>query len=112
MESTIEQHGNARLVTIHGSIDASTAPEMTSLLERQIEVGHHYLALNLANVDFMSSAGIRCILHTIKLTQQAGGELRLIAVSPNVHKILEMGGLTTLLKIYEDNDTGLDGFSS
>jgi anti-anti-sigma factor len=112
MDSTIEQQGGATLIHIIGSIDAHTGPDATQLLEGQIRSGNHQLILNLAGVDFMSSAGVRCILNTLKLARQAGGDLRLAAIAPTVTKVLDMGGVTSILKTYADNDAALESFNS
>lgn len=112
MESTIEQHGGAVLIHLRGSIDASTAPTAIELLEQQVHSGNNQIVLNVSEVDFMSSAGIRCLLNTVKLARQAGGDLRLAAVAPVIQKVLDMGGITNIIQIYQDNTTALDSFVS
>jgi anti-anti-sigma factor len=47
---------------------------------------------------------LRALLATVKQARSAGGDFRLAGVLPPVHKVLEMSGFTTILKLYPDVD--------
>ena len=96
-----EQHiGQATVISIVGSIDALTAGEVTGFLSAQVQDGKRHLVADLSQVDFMSSAGLRTILATLKESRQGGGDLYIAAAQPGIEKILKMSGFTSILKSY------------
>jgi anti-anti-sigma factor len=80
----VEERGQVTVVSVEGSVDGTTAGELTSSLRGQVSSGNHQLVANLAGVDYTSSAGLRALLETVKDARQHGGDLRLAAVRPDV----------------------------
>lgn len=99
------------IVTIEGSIDTLTADQVTGFLSKRIGSHEIKLVVDLAHVDFMSSAGLRAILTILKESRQHGGDLRLAAAQPGVGKILKMSGFTNILKTYDTVDEAVNSFS-
>jgi anti-sigma B factor antagonist len=111
MEITQKKVNEITVLSIAGSVDALTAPEVTKTLSREISSGNHHLVLDLGQVEFMSSAGLRAILGALKESRQEGGDLRLAAAQPGVEKILKMSGFTNILKTYPTVDEATASFS-
>jgi anti-anti-sigma factor len=57
------------------------------------------LRLNLAEADFISSAGIGGLLHCHKRFREQGGELAILAPSRTIRQTFEMMRLQSVLKI-------------
>lgn len=95
-----EPQDKALVISITGSIDALTAEELTRHMSSEVERGHVRLVADLSGVDFMSSAGLRAILATLKRCRNAGGDLRLAGPQAGVERVLKMSGFTTLLKVF------------
>ena len=108
----MKQIDQTTLVSIAGSVDALTAGEVASFLSAQINTGHRQIVADLSRVDFMSSAGLRAILATLKETRQQGGDLRLAAAQPGVEKVLKMSGFITILKFFPTVDEAVASFGS
>jgi anti-anti-sigma factor len=88
------------VVTIEGSIDALTSGEVSAHLAGQISRGYLHMILDLSQVEYMSSAGLRAIMDGLKTSRQAGGDLRLAAPQPGVDKVLRMAGFPSIMKSY------------
>jgi anti-anti-sigma factor len=58
------------------------------------------VVVNLAAVDFVSSAGLRLILRLSRLLQAHGGELKLSDAQPMVANVLDTAGFDSLLHIH------------
>ncbi len=112
MEITAKQIDQTAVVSVVGSIDALTAGEVADFLSAQINQGHKQIVADLSQVDFMSSAGLRSILVTLKESRQQGGDLRLAAAQPGVDKILKMSGFTSILKTFSTVDEAVASFKS
>jgi anti-sigma B factor antagonist len=112
MEFHTKQVNDVTILTLNGSIDAFTAPGITELIDSQITSGNIKLVADLKGVDYTSSAGLRALLGGIKATRSRGGDLRLVAVQPDVLKVLNMSGFTNILQLFDSINTALNSFNS
>jgi len=112
VETSVKQQDQTTVVSITGSVDALTAGELTNLLLENIDSQHVRLVVDLGGVDFMSSAGLRAIMTSLKESRKHGGDLRLAAPQPGVEKILKMSGFTSILKSYSTLDQAVASFGS
>ena len=111
MEITSKKMDHATVISIEGSIDALTADQVTDYFNERMDEGNKQFIADLTRVDFMSSAGLRAILATLKQSRQKGGDLRLAAAQPGVKKILKMSGFTSILKTYPTVDEAIADLS-
>lgn len=102
MHLTVEQEGMATVISVEGSIDALTANEFQETMQAQLGQGNIHLVADLSGVDYASSAGLRAIIVGLKESRQSGGDLRLAAVPKGVYRVLELSGIDSILKIYDD----------
>jgi anti-sigma B factor antagonist len=112
MEITSSKLNHAIVISIRGSIDALTADQVTNYFSKRMDEGNNQFIADLTKVDFMSSAGLRAILATLKQSRQNGGDLRLAAAQPGVEKILKMSGFTSILKTYPTVGEAVADFSA
>ena len=92
MELTTEKNGTALIVRLSGELNAITAPELSDLLEKELD-GVDDLTLDYAECDYVSSAGLRVLLATFKQMKASGGSMRLANVGVNFMDVLENTGL-------------------
>lgn len=102
MEITYKQERQVTIVSIVGSLDALTAPQLTEFLSGQFASGNHRLVVDLGALDYTSSAGLRVLLNAVKEARSRAGDVRLAAVQQNVKKVFEMSGFTSIMKFYSD----------
>ena len=110
MDIVVEHRAPATVVRITGSVDGLTADTLLSTLQQQIDAGNIRLIGDLSGVSYTSSAGLRALLATVKSARQQGGDFRLANVLPPVHKVLEMSGFTSIIKLYADVDLAVASF--
>jgi len=101
----------ADIVQVSGSVDALTASVLTDYLSLKIDQDHNNLVLDLSEVEFMSSAGLRSVLAALKECRNKGGDLRIAGAQPGVEKVLKMSGFTNILKTFPDRENALASFS-
>ena len=82
------------LITANGRIDSSNAGELDNALKE-----HNKIALNLAGVTYMSSAGLRALVSAKKR-----GDIRIVSPSSRVTEVLELAGLNTMFKLFDTNE--------
>jgi anti-anti-sigma factor len=112
MVIVVEKRERVTIVSIDGSMDGTTARELVTSLKEQVTGGSPRLVGNLAGVDYTSSAGLRALLETVKDARQHGGDLRLAAVRPDVLRVLELSGFTSIMQVFDDVETAIASFGA
>lgn len=99
MEIRKEKQGDRLIVSIFGRLDTVTAPALETELRTSIN-GVTYLELNLENLEYISSAGLRVILMAQKVMNKQG---QMVVKHPNemVMEIFEVTGFADILEIEE-----------
>ena len=84
-------------VSVNGRIDTNTAPEFMEFL-KDVMVDIEELVIDLAEVDYISSAGLRVLLYAQK-TMNALGSMTVINVNSDIMETFELTGFTDILNI-------------
>ena len=85
------------MIPIEGFIDAEAAPELEERLDAVLKDAD-FLVLDLSNLDYISSAGLRVILKAQK-TMSAKGGMKVIHVNDNIMEVFEAVGFDEILDI-------------
>jgi anti-anti-sigma factor len=97
MEITEHRTGATLELRVTGRLDSYWADPLARRLEEVIREGAHHLRLNLAEVAYMSSAGIRVLVKFYRQLQGIQGSFAVSNPSQPVKTVLELAGLATLL---------------
>jgi anti-anti-sigma factor len=93
------ERGRVR-VTLHGELDLATAPEVERRLRELRESGFDHVVLDLRELAFMDSTGLRVVMREDAAARADGRTFALIAGPPAVQRIFEVAcavdGLTFL----------------
>ena len=100
MEIKIEQQDTVTIAAPIGEIDALTAKEVAAFLGNQLGEGKSQLVADLSQVGYMSSAGLRALLATLKEARHRGGDFRLAAAQDNVQQVLDMSGFSGIFQVF------------
>jgi stage II sporulation protein AA (anti-sigma F factor antagonist) len=86
-------------VSVDGKIDGASSPELENRLVAWLDEGETKVILDLQEVYYISSAGLRVVLMGAKRLQNKG-RLVLAGLKPEVKEIFEMAGFDTILDFY------------
>jgi anti-sigma B factor antagonist len=93
-----EKTGASSLVlSITGRLDTNSAPFLEKKLQ-QCEGDITELSLDFLKLTYISSLGLRVILHTQKSMKEQGKTLLIKNMSPYIREIFEMSGLINLME--------------
>ena len=96
MEIKTKTEGAKLTISVGGRVDTVTAPE----LEAGLKFGDATcVVIDLANVPYMSSAGLRLLLTAHKTMLGKGGELLVANVQPTVKEVLDITGFSDILNL-------------
>ena len=85
---------------LSGRIDTTTAPEFQKAIETLLaNAAVTKMALDMAKVPYVSSAGLRVLLVAVKTLKPRGGTLTLCGVGAEVEQVLKLSGFQAFLKM-------------
>jgi len=98
------------LMRVNGRVDSDTAPEFDSALSKLLTDNRNKIVLDLQDVDFLSSAGLRAMVKALKDAQKSGGDVRLASVSQPIEVILRTVGMMQMFKMFSTSEEAAAGF--
>lgn len=111
MEIATQEFKHCDLVTINGRVDSATAPQLAQALETANESGKYKLVVDMAGLEYMSSAGFRALLAAQRNSKKYNrGEVVLVNVPDRIREALELAGFTELFKTFDDTLTAVGHF--
>lgn len=90
--------GEAMELRLSGRLDASWAEFVGQAIEDVIRGGKHHVRLHLAEVDYISSAGIRVVVKYYRQLNSIRGSLAVTSPSTAAMQTLRMAGLASMLQ--------------
>ncbi|HVB07055.1 MAG TPA: STAS domain-containing protein [Acidimicrobiales bacterium] len=88
------------VLALRGEIDLSSSPQLREALVRLQEEEPPVVVLDLSDVTFLDSTGLGILIGALKRRESAGGDLRLVITRPNLLKVFEITGLTTVFRLF------------
>ncbi len=110
MDISQSQRDDVAVVALAGRFDAQSAGDAEEALKAVLEAGSRKILVDMAQVEYISSAGLRVLLSTAKKLSSAGGKLVLCGLKPYVHEVFEVAGFTAIFQILPDVDAGVQAF--
>jgi len=98
MKVSIQETAAAVIATIEGSIDSKTAPDLQQSILPVIN-DRNKMVLDLTEVTFVSSAGLRVLLMVYRQLKAKDGKVFLVGVSDEIKDVMFMTGFITFFEI-------------
>ncbi len=97
MTITKTKEGGSLVLALSGRLDTTTAPQLEAELKQNLE-GVTSLVLDFAELDYLSSAGLRVLL-TAQKTMNKQGTMEIHHVNETISEIFEVTGFVDILTI-------------
>jgi anti-sigma B factor antagonist len=101
MDITFAEKDDWTIVTVEGRMDTVSAPDFESKVQERIAEGAKRLVVDLSRLEYISSAGLRCILVAGKSSTATGGRLCCCGLQGVVKKVFDVSGFTSLFPVYD-----------
>lgn len=85
-------------VDLEGPLDINTAEDFETALAGLFKEGQYHIILDMEKLSYISSTGFGKLFKIIKVIRENKGGLKVIHVSPELHKTLEMLEMPSLLR--------------
>jgi anti-sigma B factor antagonist len=106
MEIGEEHRGDITIVEIRGRIDINAAISLGERLTALIKAGRNRVLVDLKDLAYINSAGLRALLIAGRLAVESKGALVLCSLSNEVHRLFDLGAFTDLFQIYSSREEG------
>ncbi len=103
MQIGVEHKNGFIVATIAGKIDATTSPEFEDRMMNLIDDGAKYIILDLGEVPYLSSAGLRILILLAKHLYGTG-QLALCNVRETVDEIISMAGFKNYMLFFSTRE--------
>lgn len=108
---TSKEYKHVDLVEVSGRIDSSTAPLLEQALKKIMKEGRYRIVVDLTETEFMSSAGLRALIATLKEVRRFNrGDLRIASMPPKIARAFELAGFLELFKVYDNTVDAVGSF--
>jgi len=102
----IKNLDDTTIAEISGDIDGSTAPMAQQQVLSAIKGGSN-VVLDLSNVPYMSSAGLRMLLSTYRQVTNSGGKIVFVGVVDEIKDTMEVTGFLKFFTLAETLDDAM-----
>lgn len=112
MKITTREIGPVQLITLDGRMDAMTSLEVEKTAKALMEAGHFKLVLDLSQVEYVNSSGLRVMMSVYKACHNhPDGDIRLAGVQPMVEQVMQITGFVTIFSSFPSADEAVASFS-
>jgi anti-anti-sigma factor len=98
-ECIVTENQGYKCLLLKGRIDALSSPDIEREFNALILAGDRIIAADLAEVDYISSAGLRVFLGIQKRLKKAGGQVIIFRPAGSVLEVFSISGLTNMFRI-------------
>jgi len=104
-----DQNGVSVFV-LEGRVDSDGAVELEQALLSAVSAGKSKMVLDLAEVKYMNSAGLRILADVLTGTRERGGDLFLVAPNKKVRRVFEIIGFDNFFQIFDEVGAAVGAF--
>ncbi len=109
--SITERHENGiTIFDIDGRVDSEGAVDLDLALQTAVSEEKYKLVLNMANVRYINSSGLRTLADILTQSKENDGDLKLAALDPKVKRVLEIVGFDNFFSIHDNTADAVASF--
>lgn len=95
---TFQKNGDTLTVIPEGRLDTATSPLLEQKMNPELGSAQH-LIMDFAQVDYISSSGLRLLLAAHQNMEERGGDLRMIHVNEYIRDVLNLVGFLDIMNV-------------
>ena len=107
MEITEDRTADVLILGLSGKLDATTAKTFEDKILAEIDAGDRRLVIDLSQLDYVSSAGLRVFLVAAKRLRSRDGKIALCSLQHHVQQVCDLSGFSSILSIYGSREEGI-----
>ena len=109
MDINEDRKADAVVLALSGKLDATTAKAFENKIFSVIDSGAQRLVIDLSQLDYVSSSGLRVFLLAAKRLQPTNGKVSLCGLQDHIRQVFDLAGFSSILSIYGSRDEAIKG---
>jgi anti-anti-sigma factor len=97
------------IISVKGRMDAITSVDFEKKLTEWISNGENQFFIDLSEMDYISSAGLRSILKISKQLQMRNGKMIFAGLQDSVREVFRISGFETIFQIRKTMEEAMNG---
>jgi len=102
MNITERDQNGVTVFALEGRVDTQGSVDMDMALEAAVSEGKYKIVLEMAEVDYISSAGVRVILKAKKALKGIEGSLLFMNLQPQIKKVFDILNALPTLQVFSN----------
>lgn len=98
------------MITVKGYVDTMTCSILLNKITENLSRSVLQIIIDMAQVNYVSSAGWGVFVGEIKGIREKGGDLKIVQMTPEVYDVFEMLEFNRILSYYETIEEAIDDF--
>ena len=98
------------ILRVSGYVDTTTSPDLERRLQALLREKRYHVVVDLARVEYISSAGWGIFISEIREIREHGGDLKLAGMAPDVREVFDLLEFENILQSYTDADLAVASF--
>ncbi|MFQ5753702.1 MAG: STAS domain-containing protein [bacterium] len=98
------------LLNVKGYVDTMTCSLLLNRITENLNSGILHIIVDMAQVNYVSSAGWGVFVGEIKGIREQGGDLKIVQMTPEVYDVFEMLEFNRILSYYESIEEAINDF--
>ena len=107
MDISEDRKADAVILSVSGKLDATTAKTFEDRILGVINGGTQRLVVDLSQLDYVSSSGLRVFILAAKRLQTVDGKIVLCSMKDHVRQVFDLAGFSSMLLIYASRDEAI-----
>ena len=103
---------SVRVLALRGELDAHTAPDFEAALQACLDDGDARLVADGSGLDYVSSAGLGVFMAFVEPAREAGGDLKIAALSDRVFEVFDLLGFPTVFDMAPSVEAAVAAFET
>lgn len=99
-----------QVLRLSGTLDGLTFMDLNKAMNTSVENGVDRIVLDMEEVDYTTSAGLRVILMGAKALKKKEGALVLFGMNSAVKEVFKLSGFDTMFKTFASENEALASF--
>ena len=110
MEISIRKTDEACVLDFSGNLDTNTSIDAEKSINSLMEEGANRILFNFADLNFITSCGLRVLHSTAKKLKDSGGKMKICGLNQTVQEVFDMSGFGTILSLSANEEEALAAF--
>jgi anti-sigma B factor antagonist len=111
MDILEKKTGEVNVISLSGRLDAYGANDVEKKLDSLIDTGQTQLVVDLKDLEYISSSGLRVFLASLKKVRKQQGDMKLAGLQPFIKEVFDIAGFTQLFTMFDTEETAITSFA-